>query len=80
MNERRIRPPLLPSPHEAALGELGRVPGLGADAVLVSVGVVAVDGNEFAASPSDRVFGGYEQIARAARLTRSTSSPAIGLG
>jgi len=51
--------------HEAALGELfGQVLGLCADAGLVSVGVVAVDGSKFAASASDRAVRSYEQIAR----------------
>jgi transposase len=51
--------------HEAALGELfGQVLGLCADAGLVSVGVVAVDGSKFAASASDRAVRSYDQIAR----------------
>jgi transposase len=50
--------------HEAALGELfGQVLGLCADAGLVSVGVVAVDGSKFAASASDKCIRSYEQIA-----------------
>jgi hypothetical protein len=51
--------------HEAALGELfGQVLSLCADAGLVSVGVVAVDGSKFAASASDRSVRSYDQIAR----------------
>jgi transposase len=50
--------------HQAALGELfGQVLGLCADAGLVSVGVVAVDGSKFAASASDKAIRSYEQIA-----------------
>ena len=50
--------------HEAALGDLfGQVLGLCADAGLVSVGVVAVDGSKFAASASDRAVRSYGQIA-----------------
>jgi transposase len=50
--------------HEAALGDLfGQVLSLCADAGLVSVGVVAVDGSKFAASASDRAVRSYEQIA-----------------
>jgi transposase len=51
--------------HEAALGDLfGQVLSLCADAGLVSVGVVAVDGSKFAASASDKAIRGYEQIAQ----------------
>jgi transposase len=50
--------------HEQALGELfGQVLSLCADAGLVSVGVVAVDGSKFAASASDKAIRSYEQIA-----------------
>jgi len=50
--------------HEAALGELfGQILALCADAGLVSVGVVAVDGSKFAASASDDAVRSYEQIA-----------------
>jgi transposase len=50
--------------HEAALGELfGQVLWLCADAGLVSVGVVALDGSKFAAAPSDKALRSYEQIA-----------------
>jgi transposase len=50
--------------HEAALGELfGQILGLCADAGLVSVGVVAVDGSKFAAAASDNAVRSYEQIA-----------------
>jgi transposase len=50
--------------HEAALGDLfGQILGLCADAGLVSVGVVAVDGSKFAASASDRAVRSYDQIA-----------------
>jgi transposase len=50
--------------HEAALGELfGQVLGLCADAGLVSVGVVALDGSKVAASASDRAIRSYDQIA-----------------
>ena len=50
--------------HETALGELfSQVLGLCADAGLVSVGVVAVDGSKFAASASDGAITSYERIA-----------------
>ena len=50
--------------HEAALGDLfGQVLGLCADAGLVSVGVVAVDGSKIAAAASDRAVRSYDQIA-----------------
>src|SRR3954471_5570255 len=50
--------------HETALGDLfGQVLGLCADAVLESVGVVALDGSKVAASASDRAIRSYEQIA-----------------
>jgi len=50
--------------HEAAIGELfGQVLGLCAQAGLVSVGVVAVDGSKLAADASDRVIRTYDQIA-----------------
>ena len=50
--------------HEQALGELfGQVLALCADAGLVSVGVVAVDGSKLAASASDKAIRSYEQIA-----------------
>ena len=50
--------------HEAALGDLfGQVLGLCADAGIVSVGVIAVDGSELAASASDGAIRTYEQIA-----------------
>jgi transposase len=50
--------------HQAALGELfGQILGLCADAGLVSVGVVAVDGSKFAASASNAAVRSYEQIA-----------------
>ena len=50
--------------HEAALGDLfGQVLSLCADAGLVSVGVVALDGSKFAASASDRAVRSYDQIA-----------------
>jgi transposase len=50
--------------HEAALADLfGQVLGLCADAGLVSVGVVAVDGSKFAAAASDGAIRSYEQIA-----------------
>jgi hypothetical protein len=49
--------------HEAALGALfGQILGLCADAGLVSVGVVAVDGSKFAAGASDNAVRSYEQI------------------
>jgi Transposase DDE domain/Transposase domain (DUF772) len=51
--------------HEAALGDLfAQVLGLCADAGLVCVGVVAVDGSKFAASASDKAIRSYGQIAR----------------
>jgi transposase len=50
--------------HQAALGELfGQVLGLCAQAGLVAVGVVAVDGSKFTASASDGAIRSYEQIA-----------------
>ena len=50
--------------HQAALGALfGQVLGLCADAGLVSVGVIALDGSKIAASASDRAIRSYEQIA-----------------
>ena len=50
--------------HEVALSDLfGQILGLCADAGLVSVGVVAVDGSKFAASASDRAVRSYDQIA-----------------
>src|SRR5215210_15036 len=50
--------------HEQALGALfGQVLGLCADAGLVSVGVIALDGTKIAASASDRAIRSYEQIA-----------------
>jgi transposase len=50
--------------HEAALGDLfGQVLGLCADAGLVSVGVIALDGSKVAAAASDRAIRSYEQIA-----------------
>ena len=50
--------------HEAALGDLfSQVLGLCADAGLVSVGVVAVDGSKVAADASDGAVRSYEQIA-----------------
>jgi transposase len=53
-----------PGRHEAALGELfGQVLALCADAGLVSVGVVAVDGSKFAAAASNSAVRSYEQIA-----------------
>jgi hypothetical protein len=50
--------------HEAALSELfGQVLALCADACLVSVGVLAVDGSKFAADAADSAICTYEQIA-----------------
>ena len=50
--------------HEQALGDLfGQVLGLCAEAGLVSVGVIALDGSKVAASASDRAIRSYEQIA-----------------
>jgi transposase len=50
--------------HEIALGELfGQVLGLCAEAGLVSVGVIALDGSKIAASASDRAVRSYDQIA-----------------
>ena len=50
--------------HQAALGALfGQVLGLCADAGLVSVGVIALDGSKLAAAASDRAIRSYEQIA-----------------
>ena len=51
--------------HERALGELfGQVLGLCADAGLVRVGVVAVDGTKVQANACERATRDYEQIAR----------------
>ncbi len=51
--------------HEQALGELfGQVLGLCAQAGLVRVGVVAVDGTKVHANASERATRDYEQIAR----------------
>ena len=51
--------------HERALNELfGQVLGLCADAGLVRVGVVAVDGTKVSANASERATRDYEQIAR----------------
>ena len=64
--------------HERALGELfGQVLGLCADAGLVRVGVVAVDGTKVQANASERATCDCEQIARARssnRRLRSTRS------
>ena len=50
--------------HESALADLfGQVLGLCADAGLVSVGVIALDGSKLAASASDRAIRTYDQIA-----------------
>lgn len=50
--------------HEQALGDLfGQVLGLCAQAGLVELGVVAVDGSKFAAAASDGAIRTYEQIA-----------------
>jgi transposase len=50
--------------HEAALGELfGQVLGLCAEAGLVEVGVIALDGSKFAAAASDKAVRTYERIA-----------------
>jgi transposase len=51
--------------HQEALGELfGQVLGLCADAGLVEVGVLAVDGTKLEASASNHASRSYEQIAR----------------
>ncbi|HEY8639138.1 MAG TPA: transposase [Solirubrobacterales bacterium] len=50
--------------HERALGDLfSQVLGLCAQAGLVEVGVIAVDGSKFAAMASDKATRSYEQIA-----------------
>lgn len=50
--------------HEQALSDIfSQVLGLCAEAGLVSVGVIAVDGSKFAASASDRAVCTYERIA-----------------
>ncbi len=50
--------------HEAALAELfGQVLGLCADAGLVDVGVIAIDGTKLQAMASERATRSYEQIA-----------------
>jgi hypothetical protein len=51
--------------HEAALGDLfGEVLGLCAEAGLVGVGVIAIDGTKLHASASQHATRDYEQIAR----------------
>ena len=51
--------------HEASLADLfGQVLGLCADAGLVEVGVLAVDGTKLAASASNHATRSYEQIAQ----------------
>ncbi|MEK6253013.1 MAG: transposase [Actinomycetota bacterium] len=50
--------------HQEALGELfSQVLGLCAEAGLVQVGVIAVDGSKFAAAAADKATRTYEQIA-----------------
>ncbi len=50
--------------HQEALGDLfGQVLGLCAQAGLVDVGVIALDGSKFAAAASDSAIRTYEQIA-----------------
>jgi transposase len=50
--------------HQEALGDLfGQVLGLCAEAGLVDVGVIALDGSKFAAAASDDAIRTYEQIA-----------------
>jgi transposase len=50
--------------HQQSLGDLfGQVLGLCAEAGLVEVGVIAVDGSKFAAAASDSAIRTYEQIA-----------------
>lgn len=50
--------------HQEALGDLfGQVLGLCAEAGLVDVGVIAVDGSKFAAAASDSAIRTYEQLA-----------------
>src|SRR5918996_1638634 len=50
--------------HKTALADLfGQVLGLCADAGLVSVGVIALDGSKIAAAASDRAIRSYDQIA-----------------
>jgi transposase len=50
--------------HQEALAELfGQVLGLCAEAGLVRVGVIAVDGSKFAAAASDSAIRAYEEIA-----------------
>jgi transposase len=51
--------------HEIALGEVfGEVLGLCAEAGLVSLGLIAIDGTKFHADASHHATRGYEQIAR----------------
>ena len=51
--------------HERALGELfGEVLALCAEAGLVGVGLIAIDGTKVHANASERATRGYEQIAR----------------
>jgi transposase len=51
--------------HQEALADLfGQVLGLCADAGLVDVGVLAVDGSKFAATASDGAIRAYEEIAK----------------
>lgn len=50
--------------HQEALGDLfGQVLGLCAEAGLVDVGVIALDGSKFAAAASDSAIRTYEQVA-----------------
>src|SRR5712691_8430081 len=50
--------------HERALADLfGQVLGLCAEAGLVEVGVIALDGSKFAAAASDEAIRAYERLA-----------------
>src|ERR671910_1380390 len=51
--------------HQEALADLfGQVLGLCAEAGLVEVGVIAVDGSKFAAAASDSAIRAYEELAK----------------
>jgi hypothetical protein len=63
--------------HESALGDLfGQVLGLCAEAGLVEVGVVAVDGTKLAAAASNHSNRSYEQIAESSETRPRLSPPA----
>jgi len=62
--------------HQVALGDLfGQVLTLCAEAGLVEVGVIAVDGSKFAAAASDSAIRTYEQIQPRSSKKQDTSTP-----